>query len=704
MQSLLQRLILVLIGVQIFGMLSANAAIDPRCLLLLESSSLEFGALPYDKFEDAHFNPALRLGLLRTQTRINALKQDTRPPTFENTIEAIEAAFEPVEQAYQVFNSYLSLRSSPELEQIAEKIKPRISRLSNSINLDSAIFARVESIYNQREKLNLSTEQKALLEITRRNFVRNGAKLGPVEKARVDAIDEKLSVLGERFRKNVLAVTKSFKLVITDAKDVAGLPQSALDAAEETGTNLGHPGAWVFTLDQSSFGAFMKYAENTLLREQMWRAFSARAATGNHDNRPILLEIAKLREERAHLLGYQTHAHFILEPRMAGNPKTVEDFLGRLASVYKPAAEKDVEELRVFAGHELMPWDVAYYSEKLRSQRYNYNEEEVRPYLSLDQVVKGAFYVAEKLYGITFRPRTDLPTWDPNVRAFEVRDKNGDFLSLFYLDPFPRRGAKRIGAWMTTMQDAGLFDGKLQRPHVINVGNLTPPVKGEPSLLPPREVITVFHELGHGLHGMLTRVGYRSLSGTSVSWDFVELPSQLNENWAFEPEVLDIYAHHYKTGERIPKELVEKMRKAMDFQAGFSGLVNVRASMLDLAWHARDLSSVKTIDDVRAWEEQAITQYHVLPAPGALASTSFAHIFAGGYSAGYYSYKWADVLAADAYSVFQKEGIFNPKVADRFRTEVLEKGGTEEAAELYRRFKGSDPDPDALLKKEGLIK
>ena len=670
---------------------------------LLRPSSQPHGAFPYGALEFPHFEAAFEEALRVAQARVDALRSDTSSPTFENTIEALEAADEPLDQVGSVFGNILSVRTSPELQELAERINPRLTKFSNDIFFDSQIFARVKAVHDRKSSLNLTAEQAMLLKRTYRAFVRNGALLTDEQKARVGAIDERLSVLGEVYKKNINEATVAYTHYVKDSGRLTGLPEKAVKAAANRAKAAGREGEYLFTLDAPTVTAVLTYADDRKLREELWRGYSGRSVGGASDNRLVLLEIARLRQERAGILGYDTHAHYVTEDRMALNPKTVESFLLKLADAYRPAAIRDLSDLKEFAGHDIEPWDAGYYSEKIREQRYGYSEEALTPYFALDQVMEGAFFAATKRYGITFHRRDDIPVWDKEVRTYEVRERDGSYLALFYVDPYPRNAVKRPGAWMNSIQAPGEFEGLPRRPHVVNVGNFSEPVDGEPALLTMREVTTVFHELGHGLHGMFASTRYRSLAGTNVAWDFVELPSQMNENWALQDEVLDVYARHYKTGERIPAELVKKVKRAETFQAGLAGLRQISLGMLDIAWHSHDLSAVKTAEDVVRFENEAMAPYRVLPPKeGAMTSPSFAHIFAGGYSAGYYSYKWADVLAADAFGVFEKEGVFDEETSMRFRREVLEKGGTEEAAELYRRFRGGDPDPQALLRKEGL--
>ncbi len=669
---------------------------------LLQNSSLEHGAFPFDRLRNRDFPSALIQGLRLSQQRVDAIRKDSNPPTFQNTIEALAAVSEPLDQASSIFGHSRGLTKTPRLEAWGERLAPIFSNFSNAIFTDPTLFARVESLHLKRESLGLTSEQTLLLKHTYRDFVRSGAKLAAVEKARVVEIDSQLSKLNVKYNKNVSDSTNAYLMVIKDLAELAGLPQSARQAAAEEAKRRKIEGAWAFTLHAPSVMPFLTHAENRARREEFWKAYQSRANSGASDNRPLLLEIAKLKSEKAKLLGYATFSHFKMEDRMAKNPGNVERFLNDLASVYRPHAENDVTEVQALAPFPLQPWDFGFYSEKLKEQRYSYQAEEVRPYFRIDRVVQGAFYAAQRLYGVKFIPKPNLPTWDPSVLAYEVRDSKGQFLALFYFDAFPRE-SKRQGAWMNDIQGGGVFAGQMRRPHVLNAGNLTPPVGGEQALLTLDEVRTVFHELGHGLHSMLSQVKTASLFGTNVTWDFVELPSQFFENWALESEVLDVYARHKDTNERIPDALIEKVRRAENFQAGFRGLRQVMLAKLDMAWHSHDLASLD-LGSIDQWEARITEPYRVLPrVNGYLTSATFSHIFAGGYSSGYYSYKWSEVLAADAFEPFKQRGAFDPEFAGRFLHEILEKGGTDEEATLYHRFRGQDPDPKALPRSEGLI-
>ncbi len=683
--------------------LVAGAIVLPNCsqeIANLKSTTLPLGAISFDKIDPKGFPKAIFEGLRESKARVEVIKKNAEAPTFANTIEALEAVSEPMDQPVTLFHHYKSLLNSDTIERYSKRIDPILSRFNSGLFTDEVLFKRVEAVYNARESLKLDTEQKTLLDHTYRAFVKSGAKLSPDQKKRIVDIGSELSSLTEVYKKNVNDSTNGYLLHITDVKELAGLPESALGAAEAQAKRRGLEG-YAFTLQAPSVMPMLTYADNRERRKEVWAAYSSRALGGKHDNSGTLLKIAQLRAEKAKLLGFASHADLVMSDRMAKKASNVETFLEDLATTYRPHAEKDIAEVQAIAPHPLEAWDFAYYSEKLREKKYNYKSEDLRPYFPLKQVLKGAFYAASKLYGVQFKPRTDLPVWDPTVTAFEVLDAKGQHLAVFYLDPFPRE-PKRQGAWMTDVKGPGIFGGQLRRPHVINAGNLTPPVGNADALLTMDDVTTVFHELGHGLHSMLTQVRTASLAGTNVAWDFVELPSQFFENFAFEAEVLDVYARHKDTGERIPNELIERVIKAKHFQAGYRGLRQVLLSRLDLAWHSQDLTGVEA-SQVEAWEEKVTAPYRVFPRPkGTSISTTFSHIFAGGYSGGYYSYKWAEVLAADAFEVFEKNGVFDPATANRFRTTVLERGGSIEADELYRLFRGQAPDPKALLRSEGL--
>ncbi len=668
---------------------------------ILQTPSLEHGAISFNAIRESDFPSAILHGLREARLRVDAIRNNPAAPDFANTIAALEAVGEPLDQPVSLFGHWKSLRNGATIERQAARLDPILSRFSGSLYTDEKLFARVEAVYAMKDKLGLDAEAKVLLEHTYRAFVKSGAKLGSVDKKRIIDIHSELTTLAEKFKKNVSDSTNGYVMNLTDASELKGLPDSAIAAAAEAAAKRKLTG-WVFTLQAPSVMPFLTYANSRGRRQELWKAYASRAVGGKNDNSPIMVQIAKLRAESAKLLGFASHADLVMSDRMARNASTVDRFLADLATVYRPHAEKDLAEVQALAPFPLETWDWAYYSEKLKEQKFNYKAEVLRPYFRIGKVLEGAFFAANKLYGVTFKPRTDLPTWDDSVKAFEVSDRDGKFLALFYMDPYPRE-PKRQGAWMNDIRGAGRFNGQLRRPHVVNAGNLTPPVGGAEALLTLDDVVTIFHELGHGLHSMLTRVKTASLAGTNVAWDFVELPSQFFENWAFEPEVLDVYARHKDTGERIPADLIARVRNAERFQAGYRGLRQVMLARIDLAWHTGDLSGLRA-EGVEAFEESMTAPFRILPrAKGVSTSATFSHIFAGGYAGGYYSYKWAEVLAADAFELFKQKGVFDAESADRFRKAVLERGGSAEADELYRQFRGANPDPAALPRSEGLV-
>lgn len=676
---------------------------------LLQKSPHFDQAQPWDQIRDEHFGAAFDIGLGLARDRLKSLRENSNAPDYANTLEALESATEPLDLISHAFHNLLSARTSEKLQETARTVLPLQAELSNDIYLDDAIFARVQAVF-EAQKMHpapLTSEQTRLLEKTYRAFVRNGARLGADQKKRLREIDARLALLTQQFGEHVLKATQAFALHLTDEADLAGLPQSVRESAAHTARERGHTGekaGWVITLDQPSLVPFMQQSERRELREKLWRASSSRAMSGPLDNRPLVLEIVNLKRERAQLLGYPSHAHFVLEERMATHPETVNQFLDRMIERCRPAAKRDLDELQALAGHPLAPWDVAYYSERLKKQRFDLDDEILRPYFPLDQVIQGVFEHARRLYGLKFLPRADLPVYHPDVQVFEARDEKSDeYIGLFYTDFHPR-ASKRPGAWATTYRDQGTFDGQIRRPHVSIVCNLTRPTADKPSLLGLEEVRTVFHEFGHALHMLLSRCQYRSLGGANVEWDFVELPSQIMENWVKEKEGLDLFAAHYKTGEKIPSSLIQKIKDSARFQAGWTALRQLNFGTLDQAWYAPDARIPSSPEGVEQFEVEATARTRPFdPVPGTSFSCAFGHIFAGGYDAGYYSYKWAEVLDADAFEYFQEKGIFNPEVSGRFKDFILSRGGSEHPMELYRKFRGRAPDPDALMRRDGLL-
>ena len=665
-----------------------------------------YNTAPFSKIENKHFLPAITKLIEETKAEIDAITSNSDAPTFENTIEALEFSGEKLDRATSIFFNLNSAETNDEIQKLAQEISPMLTEFGNDMLLNEALFERVKAVYNQKDTLDLNEEQQMLLDKKYKGFSRNGANLSEEKKKKLRKIDTELSKLKLTFGENVLAETNKFELHITDEKDLSGLPEGVIEAASQTAEEKGKEG-WVFTLDYPSYVPFLTYADNRELRKKMAIAFGAKGFNNDEfDNQKNVLQIAQLRHKRANLLGYKSHAHFVLEERMAETPEKVKSFLNELLEKAKPAATKEFEELTAFAKEldgidHLEKWDGAYYSEKLKQKLFNLDDEKLKPYFELKNVINGVFTVAQKLYGLHFKEVQNIDKYHPEVKTYEVKDDEGELVALFYADFHPRPG-KRNGAWMTSYKPQQIKNGTNERPHISNVCNFTKPTASKPSLLTFNEVTTLFHEFGHALHGMLANTQYPSLSGTSVYWDFVELPSQILENWCYEKETLELFATHYKTGEVIPMEYVEKIKESATFLEGMATLRQLSFGMLDMAWHSQDPSG---INDVKAFEVAAFEDTQLYPdVKENCMSTSFSHIFQGGYSAGYYSYKWAEVLDADAFAYFQQEGIFSKKVADKFKNFVLSQGGTMDPMELYIKFRGQKPDPEALLKRAGLLK
>jgi peptidyl-dipeptidase Dcp len=664
-----------------------------------------YNTAPFSKIENAHFLPAISKLIVVTKAEIDAITSNSEAPTFTNTVEALENTGEQLDRATSIFFNLNSAETNDEIQKIAQEISPMLTEFSNDMLLNEALFERIKTVYNQKDTLNLSEEQQMLLDKKYKAFSRNGANLSKEKKTQLRKIDADLSKLKLTFGENVLTETNRFELHITDEKDLSGLPEGVIEAAAQTAEEKGKEG-WVFTLDYPSYVPFLTYADNRELRKKMAIAFGAKGFHNDDlDNQKNVLQIATLRHKRANLLGYKSHAHFVLEERMAETPEKVKSFLNELLEKAKPAAQKEFDELTDFAKEldgidHLEKWDGAYYSEKLKQKLFNLDDEKLKPYFELKNVISGVFTVAKKLYGLHFEEVQNIDKYHADVKTYEVKDDEDELVAIFYADFHPRAG-KRNGAWMTSYKPQQIKDGKNDRPHISIVCNFTKPTASKPSLLTFNEVTTLFHEFGHALHGMLANTHYPSLSGTSVYWDFVELPSQILENWCYEKETLELFATHYKTGEVIPMEYVEKIKDSATFLEGMATLRQLSFGMLDMAWHGSDPSGIK---DVKAFEVAAFDDTQLYPdVKENCMSTSFSHIFQGGYSAGYYSYKWAEVLDADAFALFKQEGIFNKKVADRFKGFVLSQGGTMDPMELYIKFRGQKPDPEALLKRAGLL-
>lgn len=665
----------------------------------------EFDHAPFSKIENEHFKPAIMKAIEMAREEINAIASNADEATFPNTIETLEFSGEKLDRITSIFFNLNSAETNEEIQQIAQEVSPILSEFRNDIILNKALFEKVKSVYNKKDQLDLNTEQKTLLDRKYKAFSRNGANL-PVEKQNeLRDIDKKLSKLSLDFGQNVLAETNKFELHLTDENDLKGLPESFKEEAAQVAASKEKEG-WIFTLEYPSYLPFMKYAENRELRKKMALAFGSKGFHGDElDNQENVLQIAKLRFKRAQLLGYQTHAHFVLEERMAETPEKVNNFLDEILEKAKPAAEREFKELENFAKDldgidQLQKWDAAFYSEKLKQKLFNLDDEKLKPYFKLENVIDGVFTVAQKLYGLSFKEVFDVDKYHEDVKTYQVLDENNKEMALFYADFHPRPG-KRDGAWMTGYKSQYKKDGEEERPHISIVCNFTKPSKKQPSLLTFNEVTTLFHEFGHALHGMMADTQYPSLSGANVYWDFVELPSQLLENWCYEKEALQLFAKHYETGEVIPMELVQKIKESANFQEGMATVRQLSFGMLDLSWHGVDPS---TITDVKKNEDQAFERTKLFPNVAEnCMSTAFSHIFQGGYSAGYYSYKWAEVLDADTFEYFQQNGIFSREVANKFKTNILSQGGTDHPMTLYKKFRGKEPKPDALLKRAGLI-
>ncbi|MCC4212537.1 M3 family metallopeptidase [Leeuwenhoekiella parthenopeia] len=666
----------------------------------------DFDLVPFGSFSDTDYKEAILDGIDKARKEIDEITQNNQAPDFENTIAALDFAGQHLDRVTSAFFNINSAETNETIQNIAQEVSPLLSEFSNDITLNEALFKRVKAVYDSRETLDLNREQQVLLEKKYKGFARNGANLPEEKKARLREIDTQLSKLALTFGENILAETNKFELHITEEKDLAGLPESTIESAAQTAEEKNKEG-WIFTLEYPSYIPFMKYAENRELRRQMAIAFGAKGFHSDKlDNQDNVLKIVNLRHERANLLGYKTHAHFVLEERMAKSPENVNRFLEDLLAKAKPAAEREFKQLEHFAKErdgieQLEKWDSAYYSEKLKQQLFELDDELLKPYFKLENVIEGVFTVAKKLYGLRFVEVFDVPKYHKDVKTYQVFDEMDNFMAIFYADFHPRPG-KRGGAWMTQYKGQFKKDGQNERPHVSNVCNFTKPTPSKPSLLTFNEVTTLFHEFGHGLHGMLANTTYPSLSGPSVFWDFVELPSQILENWCYEPEALELFAKHYETGETIPMVLIDKIKKAANFQEGMQTLRQLSFGILDMSWHGADPSG---ITDVKAHELAAFENTKLYPDVAEnCMSVSFSHIFQGGYSSGYYSYKWAEVLDADAFAYFKENGIFNGEVARKFRDHILSQGGTEDPMVLYKRFRGKEPNPEALLKRAGLVK
>jgi peptidyl-dipeptidase Dcp len=698
----MRRTFLLLFALAVMAVLCSFA--PPAGNPLLGEFTAPFGAPPFDKIRVEHYLPAYEEGMRQQNEAIAAIVGNSEAPTFANTIEALEASGDLLARVDNIFQSMNSANTSDELQEVAKKIAPMQSAHYDEILFNEKLFARIKTVYDTRDSYALNQEQKRLLEKTYRAFVRGGANLNAADKAKLAEINKELSVLALKFEENLLEEASSFALVIDSKADLAGLPAGVVEAASETAEQLGYPGKWAFTVRKPSMIPFLQYSERRDLREKLYRAYITR---GDHndslDNKDTLMRIATLRVERAHLLGYTTFADFVLEESMAKNPAAVYDFLGKL---WTPALARAKAEAASFqkmideegGGFKLQSWDWWYYAEKLRKAQYDLDDEMIRPYFDLENVRAAAFMLANRLYGITFEERTDIPKYNPEVRVYEVKEADGRHIGLLYTDYFPRDN-KQSGAWCGAFRVASRIGGKIETPLITNCGNFVRPTGDAPSLLNFDEVTTLFHEFGHALHSLLSEVSYPTVQ--NVATDFVELPSQIMENWATDPEFLKMYARHYTTGEPIPDALIEKIRASSTFNQGFMTTEYLAASFLDMDWHSL---AAPPAQDVDAFETAALDRIGLIPEIiSRYRSTYFAHIFGdGGYAAGYYGYIWAEVLDADAFQAFKETSLFDRKTAAAFRKYILAAGNTEDEMTLYKKFRGREPKIEPLLERRGL--
>lgn len=665
-----------------------------------------YGVPMFDQIKEEHYLPAFREGMRQQVENIKAIVENRETPTFANTIEALETSGTLLSKVERVFDNMVAVNTNDTIQSIAKEVAPMLTQHRDDILLNEELFQKIASVYERKDELDLNAEQLKLLDEYYKEFVRGGARLDEQGKAELREINKELSLLSVKFGENVLRENNAFELVIDNEEDLAGLPEAAITGAAEAAAETGHEGKWVFTLHKPSMIPFLQYSEKRDLREKIFKAYINRGNNGNElDNKETASKTAALRVKRARLLGYETHAHYVLEENMAKDPESVYELLNKL---WKPAlavAQREASELQAMIDEEggdfkLQPWDWWYYAEKLRKEKYDLDEEMLRPYFKLENVIAGAFMVANKLWGITFEERTDLPKYHEDVKTFEVKEADGSHIGILYADYFPRE-SKRGGAWMNSYRKQSRLGGERVTPVISNAGNFSKPTGDKPALLSFEEVNTMFHEFGHALHGLLSDCTYETLSGTSVPRDFVELPSQIMENWASHPEVLRMYAKHYETGEPMPEELTQKIANAKTFNQGFATVEYLAASFLDMDWHT--LKEQKELDPLE-FDDRSLSRIGLIPEIVVrYRSPYFRHIFSGGYSSGYYSYVWAEVLDADAFRAFEETGIFDRETATSFRENILARGGSDDPMTLYKRFRGAEPKIEPLLEKRGLM-
>ncbi len=684
---------------------SGDAKGEPGSIFYTEFDT-QFGMPPFDKISFEDFEPAYMKGIEEQAKEIDDIVNNAEEPNFENTIAALDNSGAILSRVSRVFGGLKSAETNDDIQALAVKLSPILSEHSDNINLNEELFERIKAVHDNEENLNLTPEQSRLLDVYYKRFVRSGIELDEAAKTKLRGINKELSALTLKFGNNLLSETNDFKLVIDNEEDLAGLPEGVVAQAAETANASGNEGKWVFTLQKPSWLPFLQYSEKRDLREKLYKAMYMRGDNDNrNDNKKVINDIVNLRIEKAQMLGYNNHAHFVLEETMAKNADNVYDLLNKVWNYALPQAKKEAAELQALIDAEggdfkLESWDWWYYTEKVREQKYALSEEETKPYFKMENVREGVFEAAKRLYGLTFKKLENVPVYHPEVEAYEVLDGDGSHLAVFYTDYFPRAG-KNAGAWMSSFRSQQYTDGTRINPIIYNVGNFSRPTGGKPALLTLDEVETLFHEFGHALHGMLSDVNYVGLAGTSVSRDFVELPSQIMEHWAFHPEMLKLYAKHYETGEVIPDELVAKIDAASKFNMGFITTEFVAAAMLDMDYHTQ---SEKKDFDVRDFEKKSMEKIgligEIIPR---YRSTYFSHVFSGGYSAGYYAYMWAEVLDSDAFQPFVEKGLFDKETATSFRSNILSKGNSDDAMKLYKQYRGAEPDPIYLLKNRGFV-
>lgn len=690
-------------AIALLSMAACNGKMEEQNPLLVDSP-LPYGAPQFDKIRIGHYLPAFEQSIADAKKEIDAIVRNPEAPTFENTIEAMEFAGRRYNDVGHVFYNILEADATEELQKLAEQISPMTTEFSMYVSLNDSLFQRVKAVYEQRDSLNLEQDQKMLLDNTYKGFVRSGANLNPEDKALYSQYVNDLSLLSLKFSENALNATNAFSMLLTDEADLAGLPEFVREQGAAAAAEKEQEG-WLFDLSQPSYVAFMKYSTRRDLKEKLYRAYNSKGLAPEFDNTVVIKQIVDIRHKMANLLGYETYADYAIEDHMAKTVATVQDFLQQLIEPSLPAARKEVAEILAYAkdngfeGDELMPWDFSYWAERLRVAKYDLSDEELKPYFRIDDCIDAVFWLAGKLYGLSFEQRNDIPVYHPDVKVFDVKDSEGAHLALFYADFFPR-ATKRGGAWMTEFRTQRLTDGVEERPLISIVTNFTKPAGDKPALITHDEFVTFLHEFGHSLQGITAQGRYPSMTGTNVDHDFVELFSQINENWGYEADYLNTFAKHYETGEAIPEELIAKIKNAKNYLAAYYQVRQLQFGVLDMAWHT--LTSVPEIS-VPEFEQNAIASIQTLPTvPECCASTAFSHIFNGGYSAGYYSYKWSEVLAADAFSLFEEKGIYDKETAGAF-LKMMSTGGAVDPAELYRQFRGHDPQPEALLRQLGII-